>query len=238
MPKQAEIDYPKAIGPAALAHAGRKPFSDPNCGRLLVELGLIVTQLPPPPARVLDLGCGTGWSSAFLARAGYEVVGVDLAPDMIAQARRNSDVANLSFQVGDFEDLPFSDEFDAVVFFGALHHAEDERQALASAFRALKPGGVCITCEPGSGHADAPASRAAVRQYGVTEKEMPPRKIIRLARLVGFAGARIVPDVLDFVAVFCTGATGGWLRQLGRLWKYLRRAPERSGIVVLSKGMC
>src|SRR5207244_11070644 len=86
MAKSGEIDYLKNLGAAGVWHAANKPFSDPGCGRYLAELGAILALLPPPPARLLDLGCGTGWTSVFFARAGYDVVGVDLAPDMIAHA--------------------------------------------------------------------------------------------------------------------------------------------------------
>lgn len=60
--------------------------------------------LPPPPARVLDLGVGSGWTSEMLARCGYRVVGLDIAPDMIAIARRRiTGSLDLRFEVCDYE---------------------------------------------------------------------------------------------------------------------------------------
>src|SRR5438552_716108 len=129
MPKQGEIDYVKNIGAEAVRHAFNKPFSDPECGRYLLDLGAVFSLLPPLPARVLDVGVGTGWTSVFLARRGYDVVGQDIAPDMIALAESNREqagVTSLHFVVGDYEQLPFVEEFDAVLFYDALHHAEDE----------------------------------------------------------------------------------------------------------------
>ena len=79
MAKQGEIDYLKNIGQDGIQHAVHKPFSDPECGKYLSELGAVFTLLPPPPARLLDIGCGTGWTSRFFARRGYEVVGIDMA---------------------------------------------------------------------------------------------------------------------------------------------------------------
>ena len=52
-------------------------------------MGIIMQLLPATPARVLDLGCGTGWTSTFLALRGYTVVGQDIAPDMLSLARAN-----------------------------------------------------------------------------------------------------------------------------------------------------
>src|SRR5438552_10137601 len=126
MPKLGEIDYLKNTGGAGIVHAANKPFSDEDCGRYLMEMGAIFHLLPPPPARLLDLGCGTGWTSVFFARSGYEVVGVDIAPDMVAHAEANRDregVPGLTFLASDYEDLPFDGEFDAAVFYDSLHHA-------------------------------------------------------------------------------------------------------------------
>src|SRR5260370_42285195 len=111
--------------------------------------------------------------SRFFARAGYDVAGVDICPDMIAHAERLRDreeLDSLRFVVSDYEELSFADEFDAAVFFDALHHAVDEALAIRKAFQALRPGGRCVTSEPGEGHHAAATSRAAVERFGVTEK--------------------------------------------------------------------
>jgi SAM-dependent methyltransferase len=192
MPKQGEIDYVKNLQPDEVEHALGKPFSDPACGQHFLNLGVVFSLLPAPPARVLDVGVGTGWTSVFLARRGYDVVGVDLAPDMIALAEqhRPANVA-VTFQVCDYERLFFRDEFDACLFYDALHHAEDELEALAGAHRALRNGGVCLTVEPGKGHGASAAPTVA--RFGVTEKEMHPAKIMALARRIGFREAHVYP---------------------------------------------
>lgn len=247
MPKQAERDYLKNIGPDAVRHAVGRPFADPDCARSLMELGTIATQLPRPPARLLDLGCGTGWTSVFLARMGYEVVGVDISADMIAHARRQAaGLDNLRFEVTDYEELPYVSEFDAAVFYAALHHAQDEHLALVKTYRALRPGGICVTCEPGQGHAAAPLSRAAVAQFGVTEKDMPPRRIMALAKQAGFTQFLMLPAPYELAAQFALEPRPGaiWLTripllrrliQAGRLLRFLGAVDLRGGIVVLKK---
>lgn len=200
MPKSGEIDYLKNLGDEGVRHAVHKPFSDPGCPRYLAEMAAVMALVPPPPARLLDLGCGTGWTSVFFARAGYDVVGVDLAPDMIDHAEANRDrasVEDLRFVVCDYEDLPFDDEFDCAVFYDALHHAVDEEAALRGAFRALRPGGVCVASEPGEGHHLSREAREAVRKYNVTEKEMPPRRVIEVGRRAGFHTGRVYPHAFD-----------------------------------------
>jgi SAM-dependent methyltransferase len=195
--KQGEIDYMKNIGDEGAQAAFDKPFSHFTCSKNLVDLGIIMALLPPPPARLLDLGCGTGWTSAFFARRGYRVTGQDIAPDMIQYAERNRaryEAANLDFVLSDYESLNFSEPFDCAVFYDSLHHAVDERAALQSVFRALRPGGVLITHEPGSGHSKSPDSIRAMELYGVTEKDMPPIHIRDLCRTIGFSSFQFLPD--------------------------------------------
>ena len=200
MAKQGEIDYFKNADEGMRRHALGKPFSDPSCGKFLLQIGTIMTILPPPPAKLLDLGCGTGWTSIFLARMGFEVTGVDIAPDMIHhanQARDKEGLTNLRFMVLDYEDLPFDEEFDCAVFFDSLHHAVDEELAIMKTFRALKAGGVCIASEPGTGHREAAISRNAVEKFNVTEKDMPPEQIVNLGRKAGFSRFRVFPHPFE-----------------------------------------
>ena len=123
MPKQAEKDYLSRIGADGVEHALGKPWTDAECGATLAAIGAIMLLLPPPPGRLLDLGCGSGWSSVMYAQRGYAVVGQDIAPDMIALAeenKRRSRLGHVGFVVTDYEALDYSNEFDCAVFFDAL----------------------------------------------------------------------------------------------------------------------
>jgi arsenite methyltransferase len=97
---------------------------------------------------VLDIGCGAGVDSlvaAQLVGPGGRVVGIDVTPAMIEQARVN--LARLgwprvSFQEGEAEALPFPDaEFDAVISNGVFNLTLNKEKALQEAHRVLKPGG-------------------------------------------------------------------------------------------------
>jgi SAM-dependent methyltransferase len=187
--KQGEIDYIRSIGEAGAQHAYDKPFSDPTCAKNLIDIGFILSLLPPPPARLLDLGCGTGWTSVLLAKRGYSVVGQDIASDMIELAYRNKQrygVEQLEFVVSDYESMPFEAEFDCAVFYDSLHHAEDEAAALRAVWRALKQAGVLITHEPGVGHSKTVEAMESMRLHGVNEKDMPPAWIFELGQRAGF----------------------------------------------------
>lgn len=224
MPRMGELTYYAAIGETGRRHAANKPFHNEERGPVFMQVGAILSLLPPPPARVLDCGCGTGWLSHLLQKCGYDVTGIDVAPDAVELARRNCLYADLSppeFEVGEFETLGFDEEFDAIVFFDALHHAIDEQAAIAAAFRALKPSGVCIASETGPGHEEK--SRDVVARYDVTEKSMPPRKIVKLGKQAGFTRWKIYPRADDLSHWLYTPAPGeSWLKRLLRTLPYVR----------------
>jgi SAM-dependent methyltransferase len=197
MAKQGEIDYLRNGGAAVILHAADKPFSDESCADQLLDFAALMTMLPSPPASVIDLGCGSGWTSCFLARRGYAVVAQDIAPDMIDLGRSNKErycpEADLTFIASDYEALGYENAFDAAVFHHALHHAEDETAALSGAFKALRPGGVCVVSEPGRGHDLQSHSLEAARKFNVTEKDIPVDTILALGRRVGFRAGRVFP---------------------------------------------
>lgn len=143
MARPGEHRYYDHIGEAGVGHALAKPFSEPRRGPRLMEVGAVLALLPPPPARILECGCGTGWLTWLLARCGYDAVGQDVSERAIELATAQPSPAGApqpGFVSGDFEQLGYEAEFDAVVFFDSLHHAEDEERAIRAAWRALKPG--------------------------------------------------------------------------------------------------
>jgi SAM-dependent methyltransferase len=168
-----------------------KPFSDPALATYLLDTAQILKLLPPAPARLLDLGCGSGWTSELFARAGYDVLGVDIAPDMIAIARRRmAETLALSFAVADYQEPLAFGQFDAAVLYDALHHAQNEGAVAATVFQSLKEGGLFISIEPGQGHAVTPLSLDVVAKFGTTEKDMPYERQAALLYDAGFSSVR------------------------------------------------
>ena len=88
---------------------------------------------------LLDVGCGDGAITASIAAQlpGARVVGLDPSPRMIAVAAADGP----EFVVGDVLALPYTDDFDAVVSFNALHWVADQRRALTAIARALHDPG-------------------------------------------------------------------------------------------------
>ena len=98
----------------------------------------------PAGAAVLDVACGTGNLAIPLAKLGCVVTGVDIASNLIAQARERAAIEDVTaiFEEGDAEALPYPDAtFDVVVtMFGAMFAPRPEVVATELA-RVLKPGG-------------------------------------------------------------------------------------------------
>ncbi len=148
-----------SLNPEAMAHydEGREHdrLSSPH-GRLEFERSkdIISRNLFKAPAKILDLGGGTGHYSFWLANQGFEVHLVDVVESHIETAKKVVQYFSLaSITVGDARGTKFPDEsFDVVLLFGPLYHLIEKRdriKALGEAKRVLKPGGrlmaVCIS---------------------------------------------------------------------------------------------
>ena len=123
-----------------------------------------------PGTKALDVACGTGNVAIPLARLGAEVTGVDIATNLLAQARERAAAEGLTatFDEGDAEQLPYGDgAFDAVVtMFGAMFAPRPELVASELA-RVLKPGGLLAMANWN------PASFTG-KMFRVGSKHVPP----------------------------------------------------------------
>jgi SAM-dependent methyltransferase len=102
----------------------------------------------PADARVLDVGCGSGWATRLLAvkSSRGRVVGIDIADEMIKLAREASmSFANVEFHVASAEKLPFSDKFTHAFSMESLYYYADMLGALREIKRVLKPAGLFVT---------------------------------------------------------------------------------------------
>ena len=123
-----------------------------------------------PGLRVLDVACGTGNQSIPAARTGAEVTGLDLAPNLLEQARARARSENLkiNFVEGDAEQLPHKDhEFDVVLsMFGAMFAPRPDR-VVTELLRVCRPGGLLAMANwtPGG---------FVGKSFAVTSRHVPP----------------------------------------------------------------
>ena len=95
--------------------------------------------------RVLDLGCGSGRHTVYLARNGFKVYGIDIAKEGIKITKEwlKKETLQAIFRIGSiYEKLPYKDDFfDAVISTNTIHHAriKDIRRAIREIERILKP---------------------------------------------------------------------------------------------------
>lgn len=134
------------------------PWREPEFVKIQItpKVGFLVRHAVKNGGRVLEIGCGTGFTSLELARNGLDVTAVDLSPYSIAvakrtlkNARRLKNFGSLAYRAGDALEIEFpKEQYDSVVFFSSLHHMPDIGKILTKAHRALKSGGYLIACEP------------------------------------------------------------------------------------------
>ena len=105
--------------------------------------------------KVLDIGCADGLIATLIARKGYEIVGIDVVPEVLENARNflkeepEEVQKKVTFQEVWAEELPFfTDSFDTVILAETLEHVSDPFKTLKEAHRVLAKGGKLILTVP------------------------------------------------------------------------------------------
>jgi 2-polyprenyl-6-hydroxyphenyl methylase/3-demethylubiquinone-9 3-methyltransferase len=127
--------YAAGDDPVALLRAESRSRNPWVLERILATVG--------PTARILDVGCGAGFLSNHLARAGLEVHGLDASRESLAVAERHDETRSVRYQSGDALSLPYADaSFDVVCAMDFLEHVEAPDRVVAEAARVLRPNGL------------------------------------------------------------------------------------------------
>ena len=166
-----------------------------------------------PKSRVLSLGCGIGDTELLLAPHVGEVVGVDLSPTAIHQARADAarlDVTNARFEQG----TGAEGRYDAAIAIFFLHHLPDaELTALPARLRELlAPGGVFYSLDPSARRLSGRVGRLLIpklmkRYQTPDEHELDPERTGGLFRRAGFEAS---VSTYDFGSSPLAGLLPGW----------------------------
>jgi SAM-dependent methyltransferase len=193
-------------------------------GRLAVVLAVLERVMPPPPRRLLDIGCGTGNVLHALARFG-EAVGVERNPELRAVGA----AAGLDIRPGSLPDaIPVAEAWaDVVLLLDVLEHLDDDRAGLAGARRALRPGGIMIVTVPAygwlwSGHDEVLGHR---RRYTAKTLRHTMNAAGLIVQHVGYFNATLFPAVAGVRLVKRWLGRGG--HDLQRRSPRVNRALER-----------
>jgi ubiquinone/menaquinone biosynthesis C-methylase UbiE len=117
--------------------------------RLLDRYRLLFNWLPNADS-VLDVGCGNGIYTQWLAKKCVRAVGVDHNEKNLAWAKQ--EFPHCEFVLSNGENLPFADaSFDAVMLTEVLEHTQDDRATLREIARVTKPGGTLLLSTPHRG---------------------------------------------------------------------------------------
>jgi 2-polyprenyl-3-methyl-5-hydroxy-6-metoxy-1,4-benzoquinol methylase len=170
-----------------------------------------------PPARVADVGCGTGWSSISIARAypKVRVDGFDLDGDSIAEAKANAAAEDLtdrvSFQVRDAADPELSGRYDLAIAIECIHDIGRPVEALRAMRSMVGNDGAVLAVDERVGEDyTAPSDEIERLMYGfsilhclpvgmaeqpsaATGTVMRPATLRRYAAEAGFSGVEILP---------------------------------------------
>jgi SAM-dependent methyltransferase len=124
---------------------------------------LLLREVPAGSAEALDVGCGAGEFTRLLAARCTRVTGIDLSPNMVAEARRRSAVLdNVEYAVGDVMTAPLATgRFDCIAGIAVLHHLPLEA-GLTRLRDLLRPGGVLVLLDLSPGRLPADLGALAV----------------------------------------------------------------------------
>ncbi|MFN7971489.1 MAG: class I SAM-dependent methyltransferase [Acidobacteriota bacterium] len=198
--KQAAVSYPSKLSGARRGYLFTKPFADDPfgddfCGKLHDFAHIVDLLRLPRGSSILDVGCGPGWVTEFLGRLHYDVVGVDISPEMIRIARKRlrrlgfprwGRGLSVRYVVADCENLKLGRTFDAAILHEALHHFADEGKVLGGIFAHLRPGARLVMKEPPAMHAESPETKAEVAEFGVLERGFTREHLVGALDAAGF----------------------------------------------------
>ena len=182
-------------------------------------------------SRVLSLGCGIGDTELLLAPHVREIVGVDLSPAAVRQARE--DAERLGIRNAHFEEGSSADgRFDAAIAIFFLHHLPDpELAALPDKLaQMLSPGGAFYSLDPSRARLSGVVGRKLIpglmKKYQTPdERELEGNEVAAIFRGAGF---KVRVDMYDFGSSPLAGLFPGWsagYRAARRLDDVLLRVP-------------
>ena len=194
----------------------------------------------PRGLRVLEVGCGSGALSVYLAMRGATVTGLDVSAEMLALARRRAEVNGVA-ESASFVDSPIETfdaeegSFDVVIGNQTLHHLELV-DAMVNIRRLLRPGGQALFAEP---VLFLPESARRVRNSAAVRRRFPERTDTPDERSLGVAEIDTIRDGFDssellHYQLLCrlqnfVPVSDGWFRRLEAADRVLLRLrPARS----------
>ena len=165
------------------------------------------------PGRLLDIACGVGYGTRLLADEALEVcevVGVDLAEEVISYARDRYSGSRVEFRSADAFSFQDPDGFDTIVSLETIEHVRDPELLVGNLVRLLRPGGILIASVPTTPSVDVNphhkhdfnerSFRCLFKAYGLVERaifrQVQPYRVLRLLRSQEERSSDLRPNLL------------------------------------------
>jgi SAM-dependent methyltransferase/biotin operon repressor len=165
-----------------------------------------------PNIEIVDLGAGEGVLSQLLARQAKSVVCIDNSPAMVkvgTELAKEHGFENLTYKLGDIEQVPLPDNsVDLALLSQALHHARRPEDAIAEAWRILRPGGRLAVLDLNQHSFEKAREIYADRWLG-----FPPNRLYHWIKAAGFEAVTVDPVAREeaepyFETLLATGIKG------------------------------
>lgn len=142
-----------------LENTGERIIPDllkPTSGLYLEHIARYYFSIPYITGRVLDIACGTGYGTQFIAKSTKnkgttEIIGVDLDPMTIKYAKDRYNHQLITYEVGDGMDPALADrlgQFDTILSFETIEHVPDDKIFMENLYKMLRPGGTLVISTP------------------------------------------------------------------------------------------
>ena len=167
---------------------------------------------------ILDIACGVGYGSAFLADSMGRVIGVDVSNEAVELARSRYTSDNCRFIQGDAQKLPIrAGAFDAVVCFEGIEHFAQPEEHLVEVGRVLRAGGVYLVSTPHPGaHTHGAENPFHLHEFDVTTFRAMLDRFFRSVELLGQVRKRTNAHVIAQRADVLGLRRSRWLRPASR----------------------
>lgn len=206
--KQGAIDYLESLasdGEHQKLYHYIKPFiGGPDFSDFFLDMLSFVNAVQqldlPMKSKFIDVACGSGWTSLYLAKLGHEVCGFDIAKDLIEIAKEKTrtekygvypgEPLKADFHVHDIENAPMDvKDFDCAVLFSALHHFYNPIDAIANIAKSLKDEGIIYVWEAVGPEPGTPWFRdnmEIMENHHTIERPYSHNDVVEMFEMAGF----------------------------------------------------
>lgn len=150
------------------------------------------------PLSMLEVGCGAGFSAAYLQGSYEKFHGIDYSDELINYARHENLFSNVSFSSINVQDLSKDSKFDVIFMIGVVHHLQNPQSILSQLMANLNEGGWLIVNEPQSGNPLIHLMRLIRKKvdpsYSSDQREYSEKELYSLFENSGYKQVSIYPQ--------------------------------------------